>query len=267
MKASLIHDRWAIVTGASSGLGVDFARELAQRGAKLLLVARREQALEQVAAELRATHKVEVEVLAMDLGAAGAADELFRRTQEAGHQVDVLVNNAGFGYYGAFLEQDPDRVQQMIDLDISTLVRLTHLYARGMKERGFGHVLQVASIAAYQPTPTYAAYAAAKSFVLLFSEALDFELRKSGVHVTTVSPGVTATSFLEVAGQNATAYQRMAMMQSPDVARIGVRAMLTGRTSIVTGLLNSVTAWSVRLVPRRMMAVIAAALMGHRPTA
>jgi len=249
------------VTGASSGLGSDFARQLAADGHHLILVARREQALQDLAAELREESSAKVEVLPFDLGERHAADRLFARTSEAGWRVDILINNAGFGYYGEFLEQDLDRVQSMIDLDVSTVVRLTYLYGRAMRQAGSGRILQLASVAAYQATPTYAAYAAAKAFVLHFSEAVNHEWRGSGVSCTTLSPGITATEFLKVSGQSATFYERLVMMQSPDVVRIGLRAMFKGQATVVPGVMNKIAAWSVRLVPRTWATAISQLLM------
>jgi short-subunit dehydrogenase len=254
--------RTALVTGASSGLGVEFARELAARGASLVLVARRKDRLETLAAELRAASGTEVRVEAVDLGSEAGRVELARRLEAAGVAVDVLVNNAGFGIHGAFTEVAWERERDMLELDIVALTHLTKLFVRPMVARGFGRILQVSSIGAYQPSPTYAAYSAAKSYVLFFGEALDYELRGTGVRCTVVSPGVTATEFLEVARQKPTAYQRRAMMQAPQVARIGVDAMLRGKASVVPGLLNALGAAMVsRFLPRRAAAAIAARTM------
>jgi short-subunit dehydrogenase len=243
----------AVVTGASSGLGVDFARELARLGSDLVLVARRVDRLEALAAELTKEHGVRVEVVAMDLGAPGAAQTLHAKVGGA----DILVNNAGFGLYGDALDMDWQRERAMLELDIVTLVELTKLFGKEMRQRGFGRILQVASIGAYQPTPLYATYSAAKAFVLSYGEALNYELRGTGVTCTVVSPGVTATEFLEVSGQKKTLYQRIFMMQSPEVARLGVRAMLRGKPSVVTGFSNALAAWSMRLTPRRLQTAIA----------
>lgn len=258
-----MHDskKWALVTGASSGLGVDFSRQLAAAGHDLILVARREQALQDLARELRGAHGVRVEIVVLDLGTREAAETLFQRTEQAGWQVGILINNAGFGYFGDFLEQELERVQAMIDLDVSTVVRLTHLYGNSMKSVGHGRILQVASIAAYQGTPTYAAYTAAKAFVLYFGEAINHEWKGSGVSCTTISPGITATEFLKVSGQKATLYQRMVMMQSPEVVRIGLKAMRKGQSTVVPGFLNKVTAWSVRFVPRTWATAVGKMLM------
>jgi short-subunit dehydrogenase len=146
-------------------------------------------------------------------------------------------------------------------LDIVTVAHLTKLFAKPMAERNFGYLLLIASIAAYQPTPTYASYAAAKSFVLHFGEAINYELRRTNVRCTVLSPGITATEFLQVAGQSASLYQRMVMMDSPTVARIGIDTLLTGRPSLVPGWLNALTIWLNRLLPRRWSTAIAERLL------
>jgi short-subunit dehydrogenase len=258
-SSSALRGRHAVVTGASSGLGADFARELAGRGAALTLVARREDRLRALQRELVERHGATVDVTVLDLTAGGAAEQLRRRAEDARRPVDVLVNNAGFGLYGEFSRLDWERERNMLELNVIVPVHLTKLFLPGMLERGFGHVLNVASIGAYQPSPLYASYSAAKSFVLNFTEALSYELRGTGVHATALSPGVVATEFLQVAGQAPTRYQRRSRMDSPAVARIGVDAMLRGRPSLVAGRRNAVTAWSVRLLPRR-----AATALAHR---
>jgi hypothetical protein len=252
-----LRGRWSLVTGASSGLGVDFARELAARGSNLVLVARREERLQVVAAELRQRHRVEAEALAADLAAPGAPQQLFDHLQQAGRQVDVLVNNAGLGLYGPFLEIPWQREAGMLQLDVVALVHLTRLFVPGMRQRGFGRVLQVSSVGAFQPTPLYASYSAAKAFVLSYGEALNFELRGTGVSCTVVAPGITATEFLQVSGQTATLYQRLMLMTSAEVARVGVRALLRGRGSVVPGLANKLGAFSMRFMPRRLAAAVA----------
>jgi len=256
-----LRGRWALVTGASSGLGADFARALAARGANVALVARREDRLKQLAGELETRHGIRTRVVALDLGAPGAAHELSDRLRADGVAVDLLINNAGFGLYGPFLEIDWARERQMLELDVLALVELTKLFAKEMAARGSGFVLQVSSIGAFQPTPSYATYSAAKSFVLSFGEAIAHELRPRGVRVCTVCPGVTATEFLTVAGQRKTLYQRLSMMQSPAVVRSALRALFRGRTSVVPGLGNKLAAVSMRLLPRRFQAAIASAAM------
>lgn len=261
MNTTVLRKKTALVTGASSGLGVDFARNLAAQGCDLILVARREDLLQQVKQEISGRFQVDVEVMPLDLTDVDATSRLYEQVAERGKAVDVLVNNAGYGLYGRFLEIPWQREKDMIELDIITLVHLTKLFLQGMVARNFGYVLHVSSIGAYQPTPLYASYSAAKSFVLSFGEAVNYELRKTNVRCTVVSPGVTATEFLKVAGQQPTLYQRLAMMPSADVARIGVESMLKGRASVVPGRLNAITAWSNRLIPRRLSAALAYRLM------
>lgn len=260
-----LQGKTALVTGASSGLGVDFARALAQRGANLILVARREDKLREVAAELRARYGVLATVIKQDLSEHDAPQRLFEKLQDDGAVVDVLVNNAGFGLYGDFLETDWARERNMLELDVIALVQLTKLFVREMVARKHGYILHVASIGAYQPSPLYATYSAAKSFVLNFGEALNFELRRTGVSSSVVSPGITATEFLAISGQRPTPYQRLVMMESADVARIGIEAMLRNRPSVVPGRINALTVWSNRLMPRRLSARISERLMRSAP--
>jgi hypothetical protein len=259
MKTSL-SGRTALITGASSGLGVAFAHDLAARGCNLVLAARSEAPMQQLAGELRASG-VTVHVRPVDLADAAARVQLASGLDADGIVIDLLVNNAGFGVFGALADTEWSRLDAMLAVDVVALTHLTRLFVTGMRTRGFGHILQVASTGAFQPTPTYAAYSAAKSYVLEFSYALDSELRGSGVRCTVVSPGVTATRFLEVSGQRATWYQRITRMQAPAVVRIGVNAMLAGRTGIVTGWVNALMAHSTRLMPRRISARVAGVLM------
>ena len=256
-----LNGRRALVTGASSGLGVDFARQLAAMGCALVLVARRAPELEALATDLRAAHGIAVRVIPLDLLSEDADDRLEAQLAAEGLAIDILVNNAGFGVYGPHLELPWAREQAMMRLDMERLVSLTKRFAVGMVARGWGRILNVASIGAYQPTPTYAVYAAAKAFVLNYSEAFAAELAGTGVTVTTLSPGVTATEFLQVSGQKPTLYQRLVMMDSPTVTRLGLKAMLAGRRSLVPGLLNTLTAWGTRLMPRRVQTWVAYQVM------
>jgi hypothetical protein len=251
----------ALVTGASSGLGVDFARHLAADGADLVLVARRKDALESLAAELRAARGVAVDVLPMDLGAPGAPDALVGAVRRLGRTVEVLVNNAGFGLFGEYLALDEAREREMLELDVHVPLALTRRLGGEMVARGHGYVLQIASIAAYQPSPLYATYSAAKAFILSWGEAISYEWRPKGVHVTVLSPGITATEFLKVSGQRATAYQRLVMMDSPTVTRAGLDALARGTPSVVPGVANKLAVVSNRLVPRRLQPAIVHRLM------
>lgn len=257
MTSEVLKGKTALITGASSGLGAEFARQLALLGCHLVLVARRAEPMENLKRELEAAHGIGVQVLPTDLAVPDAPVALHARLVQAGIAVDVLVNNAGFGLHGEHLGIPWEREHEMLMLDVVALMQLTKLFAVDMRRRRFGYILQVSSVAAYQPSPTYAAYAGAKGLVLLFGEAFNFELRGSGVSCTVLSPGITATEFLKVAGQKASLYQRLFMMRAPDVVRTGLKAMLQRRPSVIAGWLNAVVAWSTRLVPRTWTARIA----------
>jgi hypothetical protein len=249
----------ALVTGASSGLGVDFGRELAARGAALVLVARRTELLEGVAQEIRSASGVAVKTLVADLaeesGREGVAEAL-RDTD-----IDILINNAGLGLYGESLKIPWTKERTMLAVDVMAVAHAIKLFVPGMVARGYGRVLNLSSIAAFQPTPYYASYGGAKAFVLAYSEALNYELRGTGVTVSAISPGITKTEFLRVSGQQPTVYQRFAMMESADVARIGIAGMLRGKSSIVPGPLNALTIASGRFSPRALVLPLAAWMM------
>lgn len=264
MKSQNLKGKTALVTGASGGLGADFARELASRGADLVLVARRKEELHQIADELCQNFGVSALVLPADLSIPGAPEEVFQAVRRRNLTVDILVNNAGFGIYGPFTEIPWEQEQAMLNLDILALVHLTKLFVNAMIPRRFGHVLLVSSIGAYQPTPTYASYAAAKAFVLNFGVALSCELNGTGVNVTVISPGVTATDFFKISGQKINLFHRLMVMQSKDVARIGIQAMLKGRTSVIPGWVNALNAFAARLFPRRLVAAVVYRLMTIR---
>ena len=243
----------ALITGASAGLGVEFARHLAKRGERLVLVARRKERLDALVAELGNARAV-----ALDLGQAGAADTLFADLGAHGEHIDTLVNNAGFGLSGKFAALDGPRQRAMIELNIGALTELTHAVLPGMIERGRGAILNVASTAAFQPGPGMAVYFATKAFVLSFTEALHEELRGSGIRVTALCPGPTATEFGEVAGlSNGFA------KYSPDAAavvRAGLKALDRNRAVAIPGLANKVGAQGHRLLPRGVLRRIAGSL-------
>ncbi len=256
MKKSL-QGKTALVTGASSGLGADFSRELARRGAGLVLVARREDRLHDLQREIVTNHSVPVTIFPLDLNSPGAPQHLFDRLQASNEQVDILINNAGYGLYGTFAEVPWERTADMLQLDVVALSQLMRLFVDGMVQRHFGYILNVASIGAFQPSPTYAAYSAAKAYVFSLTEAVHYELRLTGVSCTVVSPGVTRTEFLSVAGQKPTLYQRALMMESKAVAASGIRAMLARRASVTPGLLNTLFAFMMRFLPYQFQAFLA----------
>jgi len=256
-----LQGKWALVTGASSGFGMDFATLLAERGANLVLAARRREPMEALAKTLSTQHGVKVQVESIDLAEPGAALSLKQRTDAQGLHIDILVNNAGYGVYGKFVETDLEKTRGMLQVNIAALTELTHHYAQDMVKHGGGHILLVASIGGYQATPTYAAYSATKAYVLLFGEALNTELKPHNVSVSVLSPGITATNFLTVSGQKATPYQKLFMMQSRPVAQIGLKAMFNGTPSVVPGIGNKLTIFSNRFAPRSLQSRVAYQLM------
>ena len=262
MKNEILRGKTALITGASSGIGADFAGELAARGCNLILSARRVDRLQELQKEIAARYRVEADYVAADLAAPDAPQRLYDGVKAMGRVVDALINNAGYAVYGQFQTTEWERMRSMLELDIVALTHLTRLYAADMAARRFGYVLLVASTGAFQPTPMYAAYAAAKSYVLSLGEALHYELRKAGVGCTVLCPGVTRTEFFDVAGRQMMPFQRATAMVSADVARIGIRAMLDGRSCVVAGRINSLVAWSTRLAPRQFLAAMADRLIG-----
>lgn len=256
-------NRHALVTGASTGLGAAFAQELAVRGCtRLTLVARSQQNLEALATRLRKDHPVEVQVVPQDLAQAGAAAAVVKRLETA-QPVDVLVNNAGFGSCGRFDEQDIANQLSEIQLNIAAVVDMSHAFLPGMRARGFGGILNVASIAAFQPTPYMATYAASKSFILSWTEALWAETQGSGVHVTALCPGPTETRFFARMGH--TLPERLGKNVPPEpVVRDGLDALSQGRSSKVSGLRNYFLTQFPRIVPRQLMATLSERLMAPR---
>jgi uncharacterized protein len=254
--ADPIAGKWALVTGASSGLGVEFATLLAERHANLVLVARRTDLLQQLAARLRREHPVSVLVEGCDLSAAASATALKERLDAHGVAVGVLVNNAGYGLYGDFVDQPLRQTTTMLALNVVSMTELTGIFAADMVRRGSGYILLVASLLGYQPVPGYAAYAASKAYVLHFGEALHDELEPHGVVVTVLAPGAAATAFVDVAHQRDTWALRLLMMQPRPVAAIGIEALLRGRPSVVAGSRNKLIALSNRFTPRRIQRLI-----------
>jgi short-subunit dehydrogenase len=244
-----------LITGASAGLGVEFARQLAERGHRLVLAARRKEQLDALVAELGNARAV-----AIDLAESGSAARLLTDIQTSGERVEVLINNAGFGLRGKFAELDGDRQRQMIDLNVGTLTDLCRAVAPGMIERKSGAILNVASTAAFQPGPNMAVYFASKAYVLSFTEALHEELKPHGVKVSALCPGPTRTEFGIVAGfANDGAFDRISM-DAATVVRLGLKGLDRNRAVVVTGLLNKVGAASTRFVPRPIIRKIAGSL-------
>jgi uncharacterized protein len=252
----------ALVTGASGGIGAALARELARHGQDLVLAARSLAPLEALAAELREAG-AGATVIAADLAKPGAAATLADEIVQRGLAIDVLVNNAGLGAAGRFDRCDPARIGEILQVNIVALTELTRLVLPGMIARGHGRVMLVASIAAFQPGPRMAAYFASKAYVLSLGEALAYELRGTGVSVTTLCPGATATNFFAVAGaDNSLMARRLRrMMRAEDVARLGYRGLAAGRRVVITGAMNRLMALAGRYAPHRISLPVTDLLM------
>ena len=247
----------ALITGASSGLGEEFATRFAARGENVVLVARRTDRLNTLARRIETEHGVTATVVAMDLGVPGVGEALRTTLADKGITPTTLVNNAGFGTHGRFADEDPERVAAEIALNVSALVDLTHAFLPNLT----GALINIASTAAYQPTPNMAVYGATKAFVLNFTEALAFEHRASSLKILALSPGPTRTEFFDVVGSKDAAVGNF--QTSEQVVSTAMRALDSRRTpaSIVSGLSNKISAGGVRLVPRSLAAKISGRLL------
>ncbi len=261
MSKKRLSGRRALVTGASSGIGAEIAKVLAAEGAGLILVARRRERLEALADQIRAAHGVEVLVEVQDLAEPDAAARLFERTEGEGQAVDVLINNAGFGAFEHFVAIPWERHAAMMQLNMVALTQLSWLYARAMRARKRGNIMNIASIGAYSPSPDFAVYAATKAYVRNFSEALDYELKGSGVRAIVINPGGTHSEFAQVSDQKLKKMGEMAMMDASTCARIAVTKMLRGRRTVVTGFMNAVSMWLLRFLPRAWLPRVTSLVM------
>jgi short-subunit dehydrogenase len=250
----------ALITGASSGLGKEFALQLARAKRELVLVARREDRLRDVADRAKKAGAPNATIICSNLGRSDAAHEVHQQVTAAGISVDYLVNNAGFGTHGNFAQAPLERELEQINLNVSALVALTRLFLSGMVAAGRGHIINVASTAAFQPVPWMATYAATKAFVLNFSEALSSELQGTGVTVLALCPGPTRTEFQQVAGVEDSGVPSFAYMDAATVVRQGIDAARRGKALRVNGLVNSLMAQSTRLAPRALVRRIAGAM-------
>jgi hypothetical protein len=252
MSASVQTSRkTALITGASSGIGLDFARLFAEGGYNVVLVARGQQKLETLAQELSGKHGVKALALPADLADPAAPGKLMERLKAEGLQVDVLINNAGFASYGPFAETSLEEESRMIAVNITALTVLTKAVLPGMLARKQGRILNVASTAAFQPGPLMAVYYATKAYVLSFSEALAEETRGTGVTVTCLCPGPTQTGFQARAKmEDSKLVKGRDIMDSATVARVGYEALHRGQAVVIPGMMNKLLAQSVRLMPR-----------------
>ena len=240
--------RWALITGASAGIGEAFARQLAAKGMNLVLAARREDRLRAIGAELEHAHGVAVVPVASDLARPGEAERLWARASE-GRTIHLLVNNAGFGARGPFHEIPLARQVEMVQVNCTAVLELAHHALNAMRENGEGGIINVSSIAAFQPVASLATYAASKAFVLSLSEAIWSEVRDSGIRVIALCPGRTPTEFQAVAGTGSA--DSAFGVRSPDqVVAAALEALETGRSYEVPGLENYLASWLVRVLPR-----------------
>ncbi|HFS67288.1 MAG TPA: SDR family oxidoreductase [Flavobacteriia bacterium] len=245
----------ALITGASSGIGKETAFVYAKNDYDLILVARRVKNLTAIKNDIEKKYTVKVQVVPLDLAILNAAETLFDQVKD--ENIDVLINNAGFGLFGDFLDEDLKKQEQMLLLNIITLTKLTKLFAKKMVKNGGGNIINIASTAAYQPVPGLATYAATKAYVLSFSEAIAFELKSKNVFVTAISPGATQSEFGQVAGFPESDKFFKGIPNASDLATFIYNAMQKKKTSTIHGIKNRLTTFSSRFAPRKMVTYIA----------
>lgn len=249
-----MNNKTALITGASSGIGCEFAKILAARRYRTILVARREVLLLKLAGFLEREFEIRPIILVKDLSSPKAAEEIFEELKQRNIQIDVLINNAGFGDYGNFVESSRERINQMIGLNIKSLTELTHRFLPGMIKRKYGKVLNVSSLAAFQPGPMMAVYYASKAYVLSFSEAISEELNGSGVTVSALCPGPTESEFQKVAFlEGSRLFLPKNLPSSREVAEYGFKAMMAGKVVAIPGIGLKLAAFLVRLTPRALV--------------
>jgi short-subunit dehydrogenase len=243
-------DQWALITGASSGLGAEFARQLAARGMHLVLVARRQELMQELAGELHTKHGTRCEIISADLCDPAEPGRVLQHVKSKGITIQLLVNNAGFGVVGEVAQADVNRLLEMIRLNVSAVTELTYGVLPSMLQRGQGFILNVASLSAFQPVAYMGAYAASKSYILHFSEALHCELLDRGITVTAVCPGVTRTNFFDVAGAPGW-LQKHSSLPVETVVKKALKAMIRRRQFVVPGWRNFLLTLLVRIASRR----------------
>jgi short-subunit dehydrogenase len=250
--------KWALITGASAGIGKALAEELAAGGTNLVLTARRRDRLENLASALASKHNIKAQIFVADLVEPNAPANIFQFTQQNSREIDLLINNAGFGQFGEFSTVETSRLLEMVQVNCAAVVHLTHLYLPGMIARKRGDVLILASTASFQAVPYISTYAATKAFDLLLAEGLAEEMKPHGIRVCALCPGSTESEFLEVANQPERTRQRQQTAQ--EVAQTGLRALAAGKSYVISGLGNYLGAHGERLVPRRFVTRIAAGM-------
>jgi short-subunit dehydrogenase len=249
-KTQDFNGKWALVTGASSGIGAALARELAMHGAKLILTARRQDRLEALARDLTAKG-TEVRIVTADLNDPAAPEQLYRATEGAGLRVDILINNAGLGLSGRFCQSPVEQELSQVRVNCESMVRLTRLFIPRMVERRSGWVLVLASTAGFQPLPYFATYAASKAFDRFFAVGLAAEVARFGVKVTALCPGPTQSEFFDLA--HAGAFKGRYVQPADEVARIAIKALARGRRTLIPTYSSSFTAFLIRFLPVRLI--------------
>jgi short-subunit dehydrogenase len=251
-------NKWALVTGASAGIGLALATELAAGGTHLILTARRQDRLEALARALTKTHAIEAEIFVADLTEHESPEKIFAFTKQKGLATELLINNAGFGQYGELPEVGTERLLDMVQVNCSAVVHLTRLFLPDMVSRGRGDILILASTAAFQAVPYISTYAATKAFDLLFAEGLAEEMKPHGIRVCALCPGSTESEFHAVAGQEQ--FTQAKQESAEKVARTGLQALAAGQSYVISGLGNYLGVHSQRIVPRRTVTRIAASM-------
>lgn len=255
--------KWALITGASAGIGRAFANELASGGTNLVLVARRKDRLAELATELAAKYRIQTEVCVADLAQTSSPQSIFDFTAGKGIEIELLINNAGFGVYGEFQSNEIGRQLEMIQVNIASAVHLTHLYLPGMIRRHRGDILMLGSTGSFQAVPYLTVYAATKSFDLLFAEGLAEELAPYGIRVCALCPGSTKSEFHQVAGQPKRILRKQETAEK--VARTGLVALARGKSYVISGAKNYTAAHIQRLIPRRVATRIVARMFRPAP--
>lgn len=265
IKEIYMMNKTALITGATSGIGYELAYIHAKQGGNLVLVARSKDKLEQIKMDLENKFKIDTYIIEKDLSTKDSAKEVYDELIKNNITVDYLINNAGFGDYGFFNESDWGKLERMINLNITALTQLTKLFLYDMIKRGNGKIMNVASTAAFQSGPTMAVYYATKAYVLSFSEAINNEVKNSGVTVTTLCPGATQSGFQEAASlQESRLVKGRKLPTSEEVAEYGYNAMLKGKSVAIHGILNYLLANSVRFFPRSAVVKIARFIQDKR---
>ena len=257
-------NNYAIITGASSGIGYEMANILATKNINLLLVSRNEKKLKDLQKNLLSQYQIKVEYYPLDLSEINSALKLYEYTQEKNLDIDILINNAGVGLYGEHSEIDINDISKMLQLNITSLTELSHYYSAEMKKNKSGRILNIASTAAYQPTPYFAAYGASKSYVLNFSEALSKELEEYDVTVSCLSPGATDTNFFSAFDSsvaNNTHLNQNSRVSVEAVAQLGIDIMFAGKLSKIAGKMNAIAAFSTRFASRKQVVAISKKVM------